>query len=35
MKTLAGLMKDGLSGKIMIEFIGLRTKTFSYLENDW
>ena len=26
-----GLIKDELVGKIMIEFVGIRAKTFSYL----
>ena len=30
-KKVIGLMKDKLSGKIMIKFVGLRAKTQSYL----
>ena len=28
------LFKDKLGGKIMIEFVGLRAKTYPYLMND-
>ena len=31
---MIGLFKDGLGGKIMIEFVGLRAKTYAYLMND-
>ena len=30
-KTVIGLMKDQLGGKIMPKFVGLRAKTYSYL----
>ena len=33
-KKLIGLFKDELGGKIMIEFIGIRAKTCSYLMDD-
>ena len=32
-KTVIGLMKDVSEGKIMVKFIGLTTKTYSYLIN--
>ena len=31
-KKVTGLMKDGLGKKIMIKFVGLRVKTYSYLK---
>ena len=33
-KRLIGLMKAELGGKIMINFVGLRPKTYSYLIDD-
>ena len=30
-KKVIGLMKNELGGKIMIKFVGLRAKTYSYL----
>ena len=33
-KKVIGLMKDKLRGKIMIEFVALREKTYSYLTDD-
>ena len=33
-KTVIGLFKNELGGKIMIEFVGLRTKTYAYLMNE-
>ena len=33
-KKVIGLMKGGLGGKIMTKFVGLRTKTCSYLIDD-
>ena len=33
-KKVTGLMKDELGRKIMIKFVGLRVKTYSYLIND-
>ena len=32
-KNVIGLMKDELGSQIMIEFVGLRTKTYSYLKD--
>ena len=33
-KTVTGLMKDELGRQIMIEFVGLRAKTCSYLKDN-
>ena len=33
-KKITGLMKDGLGRKIMIKFVRLRAKTYSYLIDD-
>ena len=33
-KEVIGLFKDELGGKIMIEFIGVRPKTYAYLMDD-
>ena len=30
-KKVIGLMKDELGGRMITEFVGLRTKTYSYL----
>ena len=31
---MIGLIKDKLGGKIIIKFVGLRAKTYSYLTDD-
>ena len=33
-KKVIGLMKDELGGKLMTKFVGVRTKTYSYLISD-
>ena len=33
-KKVIGLMKDGLGGKVITEFVALRPKTYSYLTDD-
>ena len=33
-KKVNGLMKDELGAKILTKFVGLRTKTYSYLIDD-
>ena len=33
-KKVIGLFKNKLGGRIMIEFVGLRSKTYAYLMND-
>ena len=33
-KTVIGLMKDELGGKILTEFVALKPKTYSYLMDD-
>ena len=33
-KKIIGLVKDGLGGRIMTKFVGLRAKTYSYLIDD-
>ena len=33
-KKVIGLMKDELGGKIVIKFVELRAKTYSYLKDD-
>ena len=33
-KKVIGLMKDGLSGKTVTKFVGLRAKTYSHLIDD-
>ena len=33
-KEVIGIFKDELGGRIMIEFVGLRTQTYAYLMDD-
>ena len=33
-KKVIGFMKDELGGKIMVKFVGLKAKTYSYLIDD-